>query len=381
MAPSDVDAPTTLPTSARATCVTRIGGIVTAPRATLESLTRGDDGHPLEPFLVYALVVISLHGAETYRLLSLVSEAPLIAARRLFDVVLRAGRTDLVIVVGAAAVVALIAALQRRRPLGAALATTYLLVPLALLKAVGGLLSVAGLELWMMPHHAVDSMAVVVGGKVDYQRMTIKCVVAYGSGVITLAAWLFGPKAIAPRAVVGRVGAAIVVAVVGAGIVASSATVAQRRESLRPLLSGDTFPVQELPHLNGGGRSAPTAAIDDKRAKVVLVDFWASWCGPCKRSLPELSALSESHKGQGLVVVGVNREPRDRPAARQAWQDFGPSFDSLIDNVGLGERLGLTSLPTSYIVDAKGVIRHVHLGYTEIDVVRAEVEALLKESP
>jgi hypothetical protein len=60
---------------------------------------------------------------------------------------------------------------------------------------------------------------------------------------------------------------------------------------------------------------------------------------------------------------------------------MAPSFDSLLDDKGLGERVGLTSLPSSYVLDRKGAIRHLHLGYTEPAVIAAEVEALLLESP
>ena len=376
------DAPTTLPSqSSRLGLAERLGGILVQPVRTLRALALHDAAHPVEPFVVYAAVVLALHAGETFRLLSLLGDAPLIALRRLFDVVLRAGRTDLVVVVVAAVVVGVVGLLRGQRFLGTAIAVTYLLVPLTLLKALGGLLALAGVDLWALPHEAVDSMAVVVKGRVDMGRFAVKCAVAYGSGLATLLAWLVtvSRPVDAPRAIRARAGAAAVVAVVGVLVVAAGVSVARHADDLRPRLAGDDFPSVSLPRLDGKGRTDPVSLVGSAHAKVLIVDFWASWCGPCKRSLPELSSLATALKDQGVVVVGVNREPSDLGAARATWQTIAPSFDSVVDNAGLGERLGLTSLPSSYIVDARGQIRHLHLGYTEPAVIREEVEALLRE--
>src|SRR5690606_11061601 len=100
--------------------------------------------------------------------------------------------------------------------LQAAMATTYLLVPLTILKALGGVLALAGLDLWWMPHSAVDSWAIVVNGKVEMGRFIVKCLVSYGSGLVVLLLWLVRAGSPAettatrvatpPRAVVARSG-------------------------------------------------------------------------------------------------------------------------------------------------------------------------------
>lgn len=377
---ADVDAPTTLPTeSAAPGLVERLGGVVLRPVRALRGLEGNDRAHPIEPLAVYAVVVLALHAAESYRAFALVGEAPWIATKRLVDVIWRAGRTDLVVIAVAAAVVAGLGLWRGRRPLGVFVAVTYLAVQLALLKAVGGLLALAGIELWLLPHRAVDSMAVVVTGKVDMVRFGLKCVVAYGPGLLTLVAWLATlPRRDldAPRSITARGGAAAVAAVVGALVLGAVGQVASRREALRPKLTGDAFPSLALPRLEKPGRVDIVRDLG-KGSHIVVVDFWASWCGPCKRSLPELSQTAVDYKDRGVVVIGVNREPMDQGAARDAWKAIGPGFDSLVDTAGLGERLGLTSLPTSYVVGADGRIRHVHLGYTEPAVLRAELDALL----
>jgi thiol-disulfide isomerase/thioredoxin len=385
---ADVDAPTTLPhPAAMPGLAARIGSVVVSPVRALRAHERDKGTHPVEPVLLYALVVLGLHAAESYRALAIAGDAPWIALKRLVDVIWRAGRTDLVVLAVAAAVVAVIGQWRGRRPLGVFVAVSYLGVQLALWKAIGGLLSLAGIDLWFMPHRAVDSMAVVVGGKVDMVRFAVKCAVAYGPGLAVLLAWLAtlsraDDVMTGPRAVVARRGAAVAAVVVLALGVGAVAQVASRREALRPKLGGDAFPSLALPRLDRGDKGDRGGRIDVIRAlqtgaRVVVVDFWASWCGPCKRSLPELSQIAVDYRDRGVVVYGVNREPSDQAAARATWEAIGPAFDSVVDTAGLGERLGLTSLPTSYVVGADGRIRHVHLGYTEPAVLRAELDALL----
>ncbi len=361
--------------------VRRLGGMVTQPLRMFRALQENDDAHAVEPFVAYVLVLLGIHAAETYRLISLASDAPLIVLRRFVDLVLQAGRTDLGIVVIAALVVGGIATLRGGRFARAATATTYLLVPLTVLKAIGGALSVGGVEVWSLPHTAVDSLAVVVGRSIDPVRVVVKSLVAYGPGLAILIAWLATMKkpSASPGVFPARLGAAILATTTAVLALGAGADVMNRVDQLRPKLSGDQFPSLALPMLEGKGSLDVVTLLGEGKGKVLIVDFWASWCGPCKRSLPELSALATQLKDKGLVVVGVNREAMDREAARASWKAIGPAFDSVVDNKGLGERVGLTSLPSSYIVDASGRIRHLHLGYTDPDKVKAEVEALLAE--
>ncbi|MDP2339659.1 MAG: TlpA disulfide reductase family protein [Deltaproteobacteria bacterium] len=381
------DAPTTTPTTTTTTTSwwSRIGGIVASPRRTFHAIVDEGRGHPVEPLLVYAVVVLAIAAAEVYRLVALGGTAPLIVLNRLLDVVLRAGRTDFAVVIGAAVVVGAVARAFGKRFVNAAIATTYLLVLLAVAKAIGGICALAGLELWFLPHRAVDSFAVVVNGRVDVARFTIKLITAYGPGLVVLLAWVQarGRSMEPPRPFTARIGLAFVVVVVGMLGIGAIANVAGRTEQLRPRLAGDAFPSLPLKNLDGRGRVDILALAQTKGTRVVVVDFWASWCAPCRRSMPELSALAEGWQGKGVVVVGVNREPTELVAARKAWAELGPPRFSwtLVDDRGLGEKIGLTSLPSSYILDSKGVIRHLHLGYTDAAVVAAEVEALLQESP
>ena len=124
------------------------------------------------------------------------------------------------------------------------------------------------------------------------------------------------------------------------------------------------------------------AKLPNTTGKVVLVDFWASWCGPCKASFPAFNRIQEKYAAKGLVIIGVGV---DDDAAK--YQEFatkmGAKFPLAHDSSHKAAVFfNPPSMPTSYIADRKGVIRHVHTGFhgakTEAEYV-AEIEALLTE--
>ena len=118
------------------------------------------------------------------------------------------------------------------------------------------------------------------------------------------------------------------------------------------------------------------------QGRVALVDFWASWCGPCKKSFPALDALQRKYGAQGLQVVGVSVD--QDPAALSRFLDAMPvSFPVVRDTAQkLVAHLRVAAMPSSFLVDRRGVIRFVHTGFHGEETVRdyeREIEALLKE--
>ncbi len=128
-----------------------------------------------------------------------------------------------------------------------------------------------------------------------------------------------------------------------------------------PKLVGKPIGSVSLPSLEG--KTVDVAAF---RGKVVLLNFWASWCGPCRREMPALSQL-QSQQGSGFQVVSVNID-RNASDARSflAKVVATPSYPILLDakNVVMG-RLGVTSMPTSFLIDRSGIIREKIVGYNE----------------
>ena len=117
--------------------------------------------------------------------------------------------------------------------------------------------------------------------------------------------------------------------------------------------------------------------------KVVLVDFWASWCGPCLRSFPWMNDLQQRYGGEGLVVVAVNLD-QERALADAFLKKLPPQFRIEYDSAGdIARQFGVQVMPSSFLVDRHGKLRVRHAGFR--DAQRAERERqitqLLKESP
>jgi peroxiredoxin len=126
--------------------------------------------------------------------------------------------------------------------------------------------------------------------------------------------------------------------------------------------------------------SAPSS-IAQLRGRVVLLDFWASWCGPCRMLAPRLSALKDKFGAQGLTVVGITTDEAERAAvfAERHQMRYGVVVDKDGDT---SRAYGVSALPTMILVDKKGVVREVFIGYDPSGDARLEatVKSLLAET-
>jgi thiol-disulfide isomerase/thioredoxin len=113
--------------------------------------------------------------------------------------------------------------------------------------------------------------------------------------------------------------------------------------------------------------------LEELRGKVVLLDIWASWCGPCKEEMPVLDAIAARWKTRGVEVVAVSID-EDRAAA-EAFLASRASWNLTLAHDPQGrvpEQLQPEKMPTSYIIDAGGVVRHVNAGFVREDAERLE---------
>jgi peroxiredoxin len=115
--------------------------------------------------------------------------------------------------------------------------------------------------------------------------------------------------------------------------------------------------------------------------KVVLLDFWASWCEPCREELPELEKLQKQYASRGLVTVAVNLD-QERADAERAAKKLGLSAVSIALDAesNVANRYDLPKMPSLFVLDRTGVIRFLHAGYggaQELAQLKKEIEQLL----
>ncbi len=103
----------------------------------------------------------------------------------------------------------------------------------------------------------------------------------------------------------------------------------------------------------------------EQRGQIVMVNFWASWCGPCKVELPHLNKLYDKYRASGFVLLGVNIDEDPRLAASIA-QRMGLKFPILLDSdKAVAKRYDLGTMPSTVIIDRDGKVRQIHLGYRD----------------
>lgn len=150
--------------------------------------------------------------------------------------------------------------------------------------------------------------------------------------------------------------------------------VAERRLfSMRKLTIGN-----EAPEIVGEDTEGKPMKLSDYRGKVVVLTFWATWCGPCMSQVPFERKLMERMKGKPFVLLGVNADPK-KDGLEKAMKDAGIAWRSWFDGSPPGpiaSRWDIRGWPQTFVIDADGVIRHIHLFQKQLDDA---VDELIKE--
>jgi thiol-disulfide isomerase/thioredoxin len=132
---------------------------------------------------------------------------------------------------------------------------------------------------------------------------------------------------------------------------------------------------QPAPSFDVPGASA-NVRLADMKGKVVYVDFWASWCAPCKQSFPWMNEMQAKYGPRGLQIVGVTVD-RKREDAEKFLASTPAKFTVAFDTTGkVAEAYRPKGMPTSYLIGADGVVRAVHVGFREPDKAALEREIL-----
>jgi len=136
---------------------------------------------------------------------------------------------------------------------------------------------------------------------------------------------------------------------------------------------GDTFPALAGFKLEG-------KLPDTLKDKVVMIDFWASWCDPCKESFPAMEELHKTYGPKGLVIVAINVD-ENRPDMEEFLKKNAGTFAIVRDAAQkLVDKAGIATMPTSFLIDREGKVRFVHAGFRGDETkkkYKQEIESLL----
>jgi peroxiredoxin len=121
-----------------------------------------------------------------------------------------------------------------------------------------------------------------------------------------------------------------------------------------------------------------TVRLSDYRGQVVVLDFWATWCPPCRKEIPGFVALQSKYAEQGVVVIGVSLDD-GWPKVRSFMGQYGINYPIVLDARGEVPSLygGIKGIPTTFVIDRDGIIRTVHEGYGPPQLFTKAVEDVL----
>jgi thiol-disulfide isomerase/thioredoxin len=114
----------------------------------------------------------------------------------------------------------------------------------------------------------------------------------------------------------------------------------------------------------------------DFDGKVVILDFWATWCPPCKAEIPGFIELQKKYGEKGLVVIGVSLDEQGLSVVKQFMKEFGMNYPVVMGDVKLMQDFGGTAIPTTFVIDRSGKIVAKHVGFASKETFEKEITPL-----
>jgi cytochrome c biogenesis protein CcmG/thiol:disulfide interchange protein DsbE len=165
-------------------------------------------------------------------------------------------------------------------------------------------------------------------------------------------------------------------ALLGAVAVAAAEVWLRARDAAEPPLE-NAAPAFTLPDLQG-----KPVSLQALRGRVVAVNFWATWCGPCREEIPELSRVYAANKDRCFEMLGIAEESGGRDDVADSARRFGINYPVLLDDGGrIGEAFKIPGYPRTYLIDHEGRVRRTFTGAVDRADLDAALEPLLAAAP
>jgi thiol-disulfide isomerase/thioredoxin len=164
--------------------------------------------------------------------------------------------------------------------------------------------------------------------------------------------------------------AACLASVIAAGIICLGAPPALAQEASPPRTAA---PEWKLTDLNG-----KLVKLSDFRGKVLILDFWATWCAACRIEIPQFVELQKRYGNKGLTVIGVSLDEQGPEVVKKFAKRFGVNYPIVIGNEKVAEAYGgIEGIPTTFVIDREGRIVGSHIGYNDKAIFEKEIQSLL----
>ncbi|HTE52408.1 MAG TPA: redoxin family protein [Kofleriaceae bacterium] len=174
----------------------------------------------------------------------------------------------------------------------------------------------------------------------------------------------------------------MVVAVIALVFALDLIAVARSWDRLRPIGAGGAAPAIDLPRIGDDGRVGPDrVSLASLRGRVVVVDFWETWCRPCRESMPVVERVTARHAAGGVALVSVCSDGTERSAeARRLVDDLAPRATLLADDGAVADRYGVATIPHLVVIARDGSIASVHRRYAGAASLERDLDAAIQEA-